>query len=333
MRKKAILFALSLILTTGYIAVGDEAIEELLRAVVKVRAEIPADAYTARALGTERSGNGVVIDEKGHVLTIGYLILEAGRIEVTGPDGKTVSAKYVGYDYDTGFGILLPNSPLEVAPLKFGRSSELKVGDRLFVAGFGGLESVQTVEVLSRREFAGYWEYLLDSAIYTSPPYRNYGGAALIGQNGMLLGIGSLFTTLTVPGYGTIPGNVFVPIDLLGPILSDLITKGRSQHPPRPWLGLNAQDFMKRVFVTRITPGGPAEKAGLQTGDIILSVNGEMVEGLSSFYRKVWSLGEAGVDVKLAVLQGVEIRTITVTSADRYRFLNLTPGRRMVQAR
>jgi serine protease Do len=244
-----------------------------------------------------------IIDTIGHVLTIGYLIIEAEHIELIGPKGKTVTATFVGYDFNTGFGILFPDEPLNVIPMKLGRSSEVKEGDHLFVASFGGLDSVQTVRVISRMEFAGYWEYLLENAIFSSPPHPNFGGAALIDRDGCLLGIGSLYTRFSIPGVGLIPCNVFVPIDLLRPILTDLIDTGISREPPRPWLGLHAEESHGRVFIIRVTAGGPAEKAGFRLGDIVLTVNGVEVSGLADFYRKIWALGSAGVDVHLGVLQ------------------------------
>jgi len=307
-------------------AYAEDKAEGIFNAIVKVRATIPEHARTAQLLGTEREGNGVVIDGEGHVLTIGYLIVEAKSIEITGPDGKLVSATFVGYDYDSGFGLLRANKPLHVLPMKLGQSSEVKLGDPLVVAGHGGPESVQGTQVVSRREFAGYWEYLLEDAIFTSPPYTNFGGAALINRDGRLVGIGSLLTQVTIQGLGSLSANVFVPIDRLKPILGDLIAMGRSSQPPKPWLGLFAEETHGRVIVIRVLPGGPAEQANLKPGDIILKVGTHAVKGLADFYRKVWALGAAGVDVPLSVLQETWIRDIVVHSADRYPFFRLKPG-------
>src|SRR5512136_1438984 len=235
--------------------------EEILKAVVKIRATVPKDARTATTLGTEREGNGVVIDSKGHILTIGYLIVEAETLEVTTGEGKTIGASFVGYDHDTGFGLLKANKPLGITPMKLGKSSEVKQGDPILMAGHGGTESVQAGRVIARKEFAGYWEYLLEDAIYTAPAHTGFGGAALIAPDGKLLGIGSLLTQVIIPGFGSIACNISVPIDLLHPILADLIAKGRTSRAPRPWLGLNAEEAHGRVFVVRVTAGGPAEKA------------------------------------------------------------------------
>ncbi len=306
--------------TLGVPVSAEQEPEEVLKAITKIRTLVPENARTARSLGTEREGNGVVIDSNGLVLTIGYLIVEAETIEVIDSQGNVVSAVFLAYDDRSGFGLLRANKPLEVMPMKLGRSSEVNVGDPLLVAGYGGPDAVQGVRVVSRQEFAGYWEYLLEDAIFTLPPYANFGGAALIGPDGQLLGIGSLYTQVMVSGLGSVPSNMFVPIDHLKPILTDLLTKGRSSEPPRPWLGMHAEEAHGRVIVVRISPEGPAEKAGIRPGDIVLSVNKNVVKGLSDFYRHVWALGTAGIGVPITVLQGVQVRDIIVNSADRYQY-------------
>ena len=314
----------SLLLTAaGTVNAADQTAEEILKAIVKVRAVIHEDAVTAQALGTEREGNGVLIDSAGHILTIGYLILEAKTIEVTGSDGRVMDAAFVGYDYDTGFGLLRVANTMGVAPMKLGKSSDLEAGEPALVAGHKGSGAVSGVRVAARKQFIGYWEYLLENAIYTIPPYENYGGAALIGSDGALLGIGSIFARIEVTGVGMLPANMFVPIDLLKPILTDLISTGRSRKPQRPWLGMHTDESHGRVFVIRLHPGGPAQKAKLQVGDLVLKVNSQAVEGQADFFRKVWALGTAGVEVPISILRGTEIQDITVRSDDRYKYLKL----------
>jgi S1-C subfamily serine protease len=304
---------------TGYAA--DQTAEEILKAIVKVRAVIHDDAVTAQSLGTEREGNGVLIDSAGHILTIGYLILESKIIEVTGPDGRVMNATLIGYDYETGFGLLRVQTDLDIAPIKLGSSSTLKTGEPALVADHKGSDSVLGVRIAARQEFTGYWEYLLENAIYTIPPFQNYAGAALIGSNGYLLGIGSIFTQINVPSFGPLPANMFVPIDLLKPILNDLKSAGRSRNPPKPWLGMHTDESHGRVFLIRIHPGGPAHKANLQVGDLILKVNNQSVEGQADFFRKVWALGTAGVKVPISILRGTKIKDITLQSADRYQLI------------
>lgn len=324
-------FSMSLILSALFTFCGlvqaEQAPEEVLKAIVRVIATVPENARTAVSLGTNREGSGVVIDTRGHVLTIGYLILEAERIEILGLSGEAINATFVAYDHNSGFGILRAEKPLKVTPMQLGPSSEVHVGDPVLVASYGGPDSVQGVRVVTRQEFAGYWEYLLQDAIFTTPPHVSFGGAALIGRNGQLVGIGSLFTRVTVSGVGAVPSNMFVPIDALKPILNDLIVKGHSRGPRRPWLGLYSDEAHGRVIILRIASGSPAEQAGLRPGDIILKVNNGPVEGLADFYRKMWALGEAGVDVPMHILQGTEVRNMVVRSADRDKYLRLGPKR------
>ena len=324
MQKKYLLIPICIFIIFGHPVLAEEKPDEILNAIIKVKATIPQDASTARVLGTEREGNGVVIDDKGHILTIGYLILEAEAIEVIGSQGDPVKASFVAYDYKTGFGILRADPPLAVKPLKLGQSSEIKEGDPILMVGFGGSEAVLGSRVVSRKEFAGYWEYLVEDAIYTTPPYPNYGGAALLDRNGQLLGIGSIYTQLTVPGMGIMPCNMSVPVDLLKPILADLIDTGRSSKPPQPWLGVHADETHGRVFIIRVTPGGPAEKAGIKAGDIILAVNQAPVKSLADFFRQIWASGPAGVKVPLSILHETQVRDISVQSADRYQLLKVS---------
>jgi S1-C subfamily serine protease len=324
--KKVILAVLTILfLAINLPASADEEAKEILKAVVKIRAVIPKEAHTAGTLGTEREGNGVVIDSKGHILTIGYLIIEAESIEVTVSEGKPVSATFVGFDHATGFGLLKTDPPLKVKPIKMGQSSKVKEGEPVLMAGYGDQETVQAVQIISRKEFVGYWEYLLEDALYTAPAFEHFGGAAMIDRNGQLIGISSLLSQVVIQGLGALSCNISVPIDLLPPILDDLITKGRSGKAQKPWLGINGEEAQGRVFITRVTPGGPAEKGGLKPGDLVLMIKGNEVSGLADFYRKIWGLGNAGVEVPLTILRGVQIREMTLQSSDRHQFLMLKP--------
>jgi S1-C subfamily serine protease len=321
------IYLLGILVVFSGSAFAEQTPDNILKTIVKIKADIPKDAATAQILGTERQGNGVIIDKRGHILTIGYLILEAETIEVTKSNGDQVKADFVAYDYQTGFGIIRAAEPLLIAPLKLGQSIRLKTGDPVLIAGFGGTEAVLGSRVVSRKEFAGYWEYLLENAIYTSPPYPNYGGAALIDRDGQLLGIGSIFTRINIDGLGVIPCNMSVPIDLLKPILTDLINTGRSSAPPQPWLGINADEVHGRVFIIRVTPQGPAAKAGIKAGDVVVAVNQTPVNGLAQFLRQVWASGPAGVKITLSILQETQLREISVPTADRYRFLKVSRQR------
>jgi len=315
--------ALALGFSVAAPAWADAKFDEVLAAVVGVHSLVPPDARTADSLGTERAGNGVVIDSEGAVLTIGYLIMEARTVSIIDAEGKEIPAKVVAYDWDSGFGLLRALAPLGVKPIRLGSAKSLKRKDPVLVAGHGGLEAAKAAFVMSRREFSGYWEYLLEDAIFTAPIYPNFGGAALIGADGRLLGIGSLAVN-DAPGEGTIlPGNMFVPIDVLRPVMADLLERGRPSGPQKPWLGIYTNEEQGRLFVTRVASGGPAEKAGIQPGDIILKVKDQRVTGQADLYRKIWAQGEAGVDVPLTILAGSAIREMTVHSINRYNWLKL----------
>jgi len=323
---RILLFPLALTLAPAYAQdkEKDEA-AELLSAVVQVKAKILPNARSLATLGPQRQGSGVLVRE-GYVLTIGYLVIEAEAIEVLAADGKAVPATLAGYDHASGFGLLRLIGPLAGKPLPLGSSAALDEREPAMIATHGGREGVSLVHVVSRRPFSGSWEYQLDSAIYTYPPVQNWSGAALIGATGELLGIGSLIVP-DAGGPGTqSPGNMFVPIDLLKPIFDDLVAKGRAAGPLRPWLGLNAEEMRGRLFVQRVSPEGPADRAGLKSGDIVLGVAGEEVTSLADFYRKIWARGAAGVEVPLRVLQGMQMREVTLRSIDRIEYFRQKPS-------
>lgn len=296
--------------------------DDILNAVIQVDATIPGTARTAAALGTERQGSGIVIDSSGLVLTIGYLILEARDITLTDRGGRTVPASIVAYDYGTGFGLLRAMQPLGIHPVQFGDSGATNVRDVVLAVGRGG--SAVQVRIAANRAFAGYWEYLLDDAIFTMPPFSDYAGAALIDQSGRLIGVGSLMVQdAGHPGTHS-PGNMFVPINALKDILADLIDRGRAAGPGNPWLGLFASDYRGRIFVNSVSPDGPAQRAGVKSGDIIARVAGQPVSDLIGFYRAVWAVGEPGALVPLTVFtSGARLVDIDVVSGNRYDWLKL----------
>jgi serine protease Do len=298
-------------------------LDELISAVVRIKTFINPDGTSVSNLGREREGSGIVIDESGLVLTIGYLMVEAHAAEIVTNSGRTLAASVVGYDHETGFGLLRTLEPPNIKPIVFGRSAELKEQDPALVASYGGAGSVLPVRSASRREFTGSWEYLVEDAIFTSPPHPAWSGSALINREGKLIGVGSLIVGDAKGENEASPGNMFVPIDLLGPILGDLLAKGRVAGAGRPWLGLNAQALHGRLFVGRVAPGSPAAQAGLKRGDIIAGVNGERIRTLSELYRKVWALGAAGVTVPLDVLSDREARRVEVNSVNRLDTLKL----------
>ena len=295
-------------------------LEGALTSLVGLRAIIPADAFTADTLGTERSGNGVLIRD-GVVLTIGYLITEAETVWLHLADGRAVPGHVLAYDQETGFGLVQALARLELPALPIGQSKTAKVGDPAGVAGAGGRKHSVVARIAAKQEFAGNWEYVLDEAIFTAPAHPFWGGTAMIGPSGELLGIGSLQVQQVRESGTPEPLNMIVPIDILKPILDDLLTLGRPNHPPRPWLGLNATEVDDKVVIARVSTGGPARRANLRTGDVVLAVNDTEVSDLAGFFRKVWSLGKAGVEVPLTVYRDGRTFEARVTSGDRNRFL------------
>jgi len=290
--------------------------------VVRIHAKVVPHARSRETLGPEREGTGIVIDSSGLILTIGYLIQEAESVEIATTDGRPLPASVIAYDFATGFGLVRALKVPPIRPIEFGESANLGEREPVLIVGFDG---VAPAFVVSRRAFAGYWEYLLDDAIYTAPATVNWQGAALINKEGKLLGVGSLAVGDALGPRARLPGNMFVPIDLLKPILGDLIAQGKSAAKPRPWLGVNTQDLQGKMMVTRVSPESPAEEAGLATGDIIVGVRGEQVQGHADFYRKLWASGEAGAEVMLDVLKGTEIKQLGVKSIDRNQYLRPRP--------
>jgi S1-C subfamily serine protease len=298
--------------------------DKLFGAIVKVSAVAIANARSAATLGHERQGSGVVIGDNGLVLTIGYLIVEADDVKITDARGRTLPATIVGYDHASGLGLIRSVVPLNVAPVSLGDSSKIAEHDPVLIASSGD-DGAAFAWVVSKRLFTGSWEYQLDDAIYTSPPTMNWSGAALIDRDGKLVGIGSLIVREATDGDPKVPGNVFVPIDLLKPILADLVKTGHRSGPARPWLGVAADEVQGRLLVTRVSPESPADQAGMQVGDIILGVAGDTVHTQSEFYRKVWARGKAGDEIPLKVLQGVDVKDITVRSIDRTDYFRPKP--------
>lgn len=290
--------------------------------VVKVRSKVMANARSGRSLGPQREGTGVVIDSEGLVLTIGYLIVEAETVELSTADGRAVPATVIGYDNATGFGLLKALQPLPVKPVQFGQSASVGEREMVLIVGFDG---VAPAYVVSRRPFIGYWEYLLDEAIYTAPATINWSGAALLSREGKLLGIGSLVVGDAMGTLTQVPGNMFVPIDLLKPMLGDLIATGKSSARPRPWIGVISQEVQGNVIVTRVSPDGPADEASIRAGDVIVGIGGQSISGQGDFYTRLWKTGDAGVDVPLEVLRGGRVEKITVKSIDRERYFRSRP--------
>jgi S1-C subfamily serine protease len=299
-------------------------LDQALASVVGLRAIVPSDAFTAETLGTERAGNGVLIRD-GLVLTIGYLVTEAETVWITLGDGRPVPGHVLGIDQQTGFGLVQALARLDVPALPLGRSSAAEVGQRVVVGGVGGRHRSVAARIVGKQEFAGYWEYVLDEALFTGPAHPHWGGAPVIGPAGDVIGIGSLQLQQQIGNGPSQFLNMAVPIDLLPPILDDLAKFGRRKGPARPWLGLYATEVEDKIVIIGLAAQGPAQRANLHTGDLVLAVAGTEVNDLAKFFRRVWSLGEAGVEVPLLIYRDGNTFETRVKSGDRASFLK-TPS-------
>jgi S1-C subfamily serine protease len=295
-------------------------LEQALNSVVQLRSEIPEDAFTASILGTERLGNGVVISKDGLVLTIGYLITEAESIWLTTNSGAVVAGYPLAYDQATGFGLVQPLGRLDAPALSLGSAASCQPGDDVLVIGHGGREHALRAKIVAKREFAGYWEYVLDEALFTAPAHPQWGGTALVGMEGKLLGIGSLLAQETLEGQ-QLQGNMAVPIDLLAPILDDMLRTGRSSRKPRPWLGMYTTEVNGQLVVAGLADGGPAESAGIKVRDVVIAVDGERPATLADLFRAVWGRGPVGTEITITLARGAERLQVRVRGADRNDFL------------
>jgi serine protease Do len=298
-------------------------LDEVLSGVVRLKTFINPDARTTKNLGRDRQGSGIVIDDNGLVLTIGYLMVEAHAAELITNDGRTVPADIVGYDHETGFGLLRAIAPLKVRPVQLGSAGNLAEGEPALVVSYGGRALAAPVEIASRRTFAGSWEYVVDRAIFTAPAHPAWSGAALLDKTGKLVGVGSLIVGDATGGSDKTPGNMFVPIDLLRPILGELMADGRSQAPAKPWLGMSTEESDGKLLVTNVTPQGPAAAAGVARGDVVVGVDGKTASGLADLYRKVWARGAAGTSIPLDIRRDDAERRVDIKSMNRMDHLKL----------
>jgi S1-C subfamily serine protease len=294
-------------------------IDAALGAVVGLRSQVPADAFTSRALGTEREGSGVVIRDN-LVLTIGYLVTEAESIWITAADGRAVPGHTLAVDQETGFGLVQALGRLGVAPIDLGDSEGLRIGAPVILAAAGGRGNAVSAKLVARQPFAGYWEYLLEDALFTAPAHPSWGGAGLLGPDGKLLGIGSLILQQGEEGR-RLDLNMVVPVHRLSPIMDDMLSYGRVNRPARPWLGLYATEDEEGVAIASLAPGGPAENSGVRSGDRVLAVEGVAVTDLAEMWRAVWGAGDAGATVRLKLGRARGSRDVSVVSGDRMNFL------------
>jgi serine protease Do len=298
---------------------SEEDVRRIYQSVVKIDSIVPSDARTANSLGTIRGGNGIVIDDK-HILTIGYIVVEAETITITLPNGGVVPAELAGYDHTTGFGILKTILPSKLTPIQIGNSDKLNKEDLLYVLPYLTEGAPSAVKMVSRRSFTGWWEYFLDKPIYTHPMNTSFAGSALINEFGELLGIGSLYVSDAAAEGVPMPGNLFVPINDLKPILNDLIVNSKRTTNVKPYMGLTSNDDTGKVMVTRVNDDGPAAKAGFKENDIILKVNKINIQDTEKFYKTVWSQGGPGTLLDFEIERNNQIISLKLTTMDRNDF-------------
>lgn len=298
-----------------------EAVGQALRSIVSLKAEVPPDAFTAGVLGTERDGHALIIDRNGLLLTVGYLIAEADRIWLMDQEETLRQADAIAYDYESGFGLVRAREPFDQPPLAFGTAASLSVGDRCYFAASGGETACLDAQLVGKRQFAGYWEYVLDEALFTAPAHPSWGGAALLDRDGKLVGVGSLYVQNARGGDQRSDGNMSIPIDLLTPILDNLKNQGTSGKPARPWLGMFVAEAEDHLIVMGVAEGGPAERAGLRGGDVIIDIGGSPVGDLADLFKTIWEMGPAGVDIPMTIIRDGEARRLNIHSADRSSFM------------
>ena len=295
-------------------------LERALGALVLLRTEVPEDAFTAQILGTERVGNGIVIGDDGLILTIGYLVTEATAVWITTAQGAVLAGHPLAYDQATGLGLVMPLGHLGTPALARGSAARAQIGDDVLIAGHGGRAHALKGQIFDKREFAGYWEYVLDEALFAAPAHPQWGGTALIGRDGKLLGVGSLLVE-EKQGEGSVQGNMFVPVDILEPILEDLVKRGRARRAARPWLGMYTTEMGAKLVVAGLAAGGPADRAGIKVGDVVVAVANERPEGLADLFRRIWALGPAGSEIALTIARSGKRQDVNLASVDRNDFL------------
>lgn len=300
----------------------------LSRAVFTLHAKVPADAFTAQHLGVQREGNAILIDDSGLALTIGYLVTEATTVSLIDWTGAAKAAEVVGYDQASGYGLVRLLEPVDARPIPLGSAADVATGAEVVVVAGGGPEYAMAARLLSKREFAGYWEYLLDEALFTAPPHPHWSGAALISPAGRLVGLGSLYVQDVLPAENSPAGNMFVPIDMLGEIVAEMAATGRTAREPRPWLGMFVTEADGALVIAGMVETGPAARSNLKLGDAIMGVAGEDVSDLGEFYRALWARGPAGASIRLNILRRGRLRDIAVRTASRESYLKRMPGSR-----
>lgn len=287
-------------------------------AVMAIQSHVPESAITADLLGTLRNSHAVQVSEDGLMLTVGYSVLEADEIWITNKRGKTTEGILLANDFNSGIALIKPASPIGTTWFDTANKDQLKAGDTVSIYTSEDNKPMEAV-VFAKEEFAGRWEYLLEEAFYTVPLCEHWSGAALVNNDGKLCGIGSLAIGLASPQGQAIPGNLFIPVELVMPHLEHMALYGETPEDKRPWLGILTEEHDAELHVTGVYSRAPAAKAGIKPGDVILSVENQPVASLAGFFRSVWRCGPAGTEIPLTIRNSTdsETRDITLQTIDR----------------
>jgi serine protease Do len=320
-RKVGIAIFLGLSWTSAAFAVDPQS---LIQSVVKIESRVPSDAQSAENLGRARVGSGVILENQ-LVLTIGYLLLEADTVDIVTASGRRVPGSVAGYDHSTGFGLVRTALPISEPAIVIGDSDKVTEKQKVFTIGQGEAQATE-LHIVSRKVFAGGWEYLIEKPLFTFPPVNNWSGAPLLTEDGTLVGIGSLVVNDAAVDRKGVPGNMFIPTNLLKPILEDLRAKGRRSGDVQPWLGMSTEINRGNLMVQRVSPKGPADLAGVAPGDIVLGVGNTKVTDQADFYRKLWGAGTAGSEISVRLLQGGDVKDVKIKSIDRMDFIRKPSG-------
>ena len=281
--------------------------------LVFLRAEIPEDHPSAAVLGEERMGAGVAVSPD-RVLTAHYLVLGASRVEVTALDGRVNPTAGIAVDHESGLALLtVERSDLEPAKIS---TAKAQPGQPVFLLTCTGEQERRGASghVSSVEPFEAFWEYMLDEAIMTTAMNPGLAGGPLLDDRARVLGVVSLGLAAVGRYSLAIPAPLFARRRAL--LESPNPMPAAERHA---WIGFYTQASDETVAVTGVVSGGPAEKAGLERGDVVLSVDGETVTNLRELYDALWRKGPGEV-VGMQILREESIQVIEVVAGDRYEF-------------
>ena len=294
----------------------------LLAVTAHVNARIPQSHSSAEILGTERMGSAVVVDPRGLVLTVNYVVMGARRLRITLSDGRRASAEIAAQDFESGLALLrVQADALPVAPL--GSSETLDRGAPVFAIGSVGPRERRVASgiVTDLGPFDAYCEYLLDRGIVSTATNPGFGGGPLFDMRGSVVGIVSL--NLNEIGRQSLA----IPIECYTEHRAEFLRFGRVvSRPRRAWIGVFPHPVQEGLVVAGLVPKGPGDRGGLREGDVILRVDDEEVETRPALYAALWR-HRPGERVVLDVVRENRLHRVEVIGEDRAEFYGLEGSR------